>query len=65
MARDGGGDERTALIAYGSETGTAEDVAYELGRLTRRLHFETIVTELDQIGLVSRQLPEVPLGRHG
>ena len=54
MAQDAQRQTRTALIAFGSETGSAEDVAHELGRLTRRLHFKTTVTELNQIGLVSR-----------
>lgn len=44
---------RTALILYGSETGNAQDVANELGRLTERLHFLTRVSDLDSIDMVS------------
>ena len=44
---------RSALVAYGSETGTAQDVAEEIGRLTRRLRFDTQVIELDTVSLVS------------
>lgn len=44
---------RTALILYGSETGNAQDVANELGRLTERLHFLTRVSDLDSIDIVS------------
>lgn len=45
---------RTALVLYGSETGTAQDIAGELGRLTERLHFSTRVTDLDSITIVRR-----------
>ncbi|KAB8648456.1 hypothetical protein FH972_026114 [Carpinus fangiana] len=44
-------EKRTALVLYGSETGTAQDLAEELGRLTERLHFTTRVTDLNSIGL--------------
>ncbi|EZF31884.1 hypothetical protein H109_03036 [Trichophyton interdigitale MR816] len=40
---------RTALIAYGSETGNSQDVAEEIGRLTERLYFRTRVAELDAL----------------
>ncbi|KAI9726594.1 MAG: NAPDH-dependent diflavin reductase [Chrysothrix sp. TS-e1954] len=39
--------DRHALVAYGSETGAAQDVAEELQRLARRLHFRTRFCELD------------------
>ncbi|KAF2448390.1 sulfite reductase flavo protein alpha-component [Karstenula rhodostoma CBS 690.94] len=42
---------RRALVVYGSETGTAQDVAEELGRIAARLRFDTEVAELDAIGL--------------
>jgi len=45
---------RTALILYGSETGNAQDVAEELGRLCERLRFQTQVAELNTINLVCR-----------
>ena len=43
---------RTALVLYGSETGNAQDLAEELGRITERLHFDTRVSELNSLGLV-------------
>jgi sulfite reductase alpha subunit-like flavoprotein len=46
------GKERSALILYGSETGNAQDVAEELGRMCERLRFATIVCALDDIDLV-------------
>ena len=45
---------RRALVVYGSETGNAQDVAEELGRLAVRLRFDTEVAELDAITLVRR-----------
>ncbi|KAF2015450.1 sulfite reductase flavo protein alpha-component [Aaosphaeria arxii CBS 175.79] len=45
---------RRALILYGSETGNAQDIAEELGRIAQRLHFDTHVSELNAINL--RQL---------
>ena len=44
---------RTALVGYGSETGTASDYAEELGRMLERLHFSTHVSNLDRIELAS------------
>ena len=54
MALVSGGSqhERTALVLYGSETGTAQDVAEELGALMERLHFTTKVVELNMIDIV-------------
>lgn len=43
---------RTALILYGSETGNAQDMAEELGRLCQRLHFANRVAALDAVDLV-------------
>lgn len=43
---------RSALVTYGSETGNAQDVADELGRLAQRLHFLTRVCHLDAVELV-------------
>ena len=45
-------DDRSALIAFGSETGNAQDVAEEVGRLCERLRFTTRVTELDSVSFV-------------
>lgn len=49
--------QRTALVLYGSETGNAQDVAEEIGRLTQRLRFDTTVLDLDSIEIVG--LPDV------
>ncbi|KAI9795232.1 MAG: NAPDH-dependent diflavin reductase [Piccolia ochrophora] len=45
--------DRTASILYGSETGTAQDAAEELGRITERLHFVTRIVELDACNISS------------
>jgi len=47
-----GSPGRSALVLYGSETGNAQDVAEDLGRLCERLRFSTHVAELDSISLV-------------
>ncbi|KAF2714819.1 NADPH dependent diflavin oxidoreductase-like protein 1 [Pleomassaria siparia CBS 279.74] len=43
---------RRALVLYGSETGNAQDVAEELGRIVERLRFDAQVTELNAIDLL-------------
>ena len=45
--------DRSALIAYGSETGNANDYAEELGRVLERIRFGTHVSELDAIDSAS------------
>jgi flavodoxin len=45
---------RTALVLYGSETGNAQDIAEEIGRLCERLRFQTQLAELNTINLVCR-----------
>ncbi|KAL6705178.1 NAPDH-dependent diflavin reductase [Coniothyrium glycines] len=45
---------RRALVLYGSETGSAQHVAEDMGRLAERLRFDTDVAELNAISL--RQL---------
>lgn len=47
------GGARSVLILYGSETGNAQDIAEELGRLCQRLHFKSHVDPLDAADLVS------------
>ncbi|KAK4561550.1 NAPDH-dependent diflavin reductase [Recurvomyces mirabilis] len=42
---------RNALILYGSETGNAQDIAEEIGRMTERLRFTTTVLDLDSVSL--------------
>lgn len=43
---------RTALVLYGSETGNAQDVAEEVGKLLQRLCFRVRVTEMNTVQLV-------------
>ncbi|KIW71375.1 hypothetical protein PV04_03551 [Phialophora macrospora] len=40
---------RSALILYGTETGTSQDMAEEVGRTLERLHFDTTVEGLDAV----------------
>lgn len=44
---------RSALVAYGTETGKALDYAEELGRLLERLYFLTHVSKLDAVDTAS------------
>jgi sulfite reductase alpha subunit-like flavoprotein len=48
--------DRSVLVLYGSETGNAQDLAEETGRLCQRLHFRSVVEELDSVDLVSALL---------
>ena len=52
MASGGNSLARTALVAYGSETGNAYDYAEELGRLLERIRFDTHVSKLDALEIV-------------
>jgi menaquinone-dependent protoporphyrinogen IX oxidase len=52
MSTNGTGPDRTALVAYGTETGTAQDIAEEVARILERLHFITDVTGLDSVSAV-------------
>lgn len=47
---------RRALVVYGSETGNAQDVAEEMGRIAERLRFDTDVAELNAISLVCQSM---------
>ena len=49
---------RSALVAYGSETGNAYDYAEELGRMLERIHFWTHVSKLDAVETASEQKDE-------
>ncbi|MCJ1286506.1 NAPDH-dependent diflavin reductase [Xylographa opegraphella] len=42
-------ERRRALVLYGSETGNAQDIADEMGRMTERLRFLTKVVHLDAV----------------
>ncbi|KAI1377665.1 riboflavin synthase domain-like protein [Hypoxylon crocopeplum] len=46
-------ENRRMLILYGSETGNSQDLAGDLERLAERLHFETLVCEMNDIDLNS------------
>lgn len=48
---------RSALVLYGSETGGAQDVAEEMGRIAERLRFDTQVAQLNAITLVCSVAP--------
>lgn len=50
-------NERSAIVLYGSETGNAQEVAEELGRLVERLHFSTHVAELNGVKAVCKSNP--------
>ncbi|KIV90747.1 hypothetical protein PV10_05371 [Exophiala mesophila] len=41
--------DRTALVLFGTETGTAQDIAEEISRILQRLHFSTDIVGLDHV----------------
>ena len=43
---------RDMIILYGSETGNSEEIAMELAKMAERLHFNTVVGEMDGFKLV-------------
>lgn len=45
---------RTMAVLYGSESGSAEDIAVEVGNMAERLHFQTSVDEMNSFKLVRR-----------
>jgi len=51
---------RTALVLYGSETGNAQEVAEELGRMTERLRFTTQVSDLNSVNPVGSLINTIP-----
>lgn len=53
MHSTGQNRDRTALVLYGSETGNAQEIAEDMGRLAERLRFSTRLAELDEFGVVS------------
>ena len=50
---------RPLLVLFGSQTGTAQEVAERIGREGDRLHFTTRVTSMDTFSLA--ELPASPL----
>ena len=55
MATSGTVPDRTALVLYGTETGTAQDIAEEAACILERLYFITDVTSLDNVFVVCRE----------
>jgi sulfite reductase alpha subunit-like flavoprotein len=49
MLTNGRGLDRTALVVYGTETGTAQDVAEEAARSLERLYFVADVASLEKV----------------
>lgn len=43
------GQRRSALVLYGTETGTSQDLAEELGQLLERRLFNTYIQGLDAV----------------
>jgi flavodoxin len=43
---------RDVVILYGTETGNSEEIAHEVGEMTERLHFQTVVDEMNSFSLV-------------
>ena len=54
---DGASEDRTLLILFATETGTAQDVADRIARECRRIHFKCRVSSMDVYPLVN--LPHV------
>ncbi|KAI1386486.1 riboflavin synthase domain-like protein [Hypoxylon trugodes] len=46
-------ENRRILIVYGSETGNSQDLAGDLERLAERMHFKTLVCEMNDVELNS------------
>lgn len=54
MANESG---KTLCVLYGSQTGTAEDVAERTGREARRRHIKARVSALDDYPIVRIEFP--------
>ena len=52
-------NQRNIVVLFGSQTGTAQEVAERIGREGERLHFNMEVTSMDSFDI--RQLPTTPL----
>ena len=52
MVASGTVPDRTALVLYGTETGTAQDIAEEAACILERLYFITDVTSFDNVFVV-------------
>ena len=52
---------RSALVTFGSETGNAQDVAEELGRMVERLRFVVHIAALDMVTIQSLREHDVIL----
>ena len=53
MEMGSNGLNKSVHVLYGSETGNAQDMAEELGRMCSRLHFTTQVEAMNSVDLVS------------
>lgn len=47
---------RDLLVLFGSETGSAEDVAERIGRQARKRRFRTRVVAMDEYGQVAQSI---------
>lgn len=54
-----GENVRSLLVLFGSQTGTAQEVAERVGREATRLHFSVVVSAMDSFPLPN--LPTAPL----
>lgn len=45
-------ERRKMLILYGSETGNSEESASDIEHMARRLHFQTLLEEMNDVELV-------------
>jgi sulfite reductase alpha subunit-like flavoprotein len=61
MAKSGTVPDRTALVLYGTETGTAQDIAEEATRILERLYFITDVTSFDNVSTVCLEVSILPI----
>lgn len=52
--------KRELLVLYGSQTGTAQDVAERVGRDGRRRHFRVRVLAMDTYNMVSMRSCDEP-----
>lgn len=51
-------EDRRLLVLYGSQTGTAQAVAERIGREGKRLHFDTVVSSMDNYQPISQLVEE-------
>lgn len=54
--------DRQILVLYASETGTAEDVAFAIGRHLRRWYWRTRIVSMEDFTLVGRSFVTLAIG---